>query len=141
MIRFVTGALALLLAACGSTDGGLAVEDIPAEEAPAVEAPEGCADVIDATIEQGSTGYSFAVTVLSADTGWDKYADAWVVWGPGDEVLGERVLAHPHENEQPFTRSLSGVDIPGGIGEVTIAAHDSVLGFCGQVVVLTVPTS
>ena len=56
-----------------------------------------------------------------------------------EEDLGERVLAHPHENEQPFTRSLSGVVIPDGVDTVTIAARDSVLGFCGEVFVLEVP--
>ena len=100
---------------------------------------EGCADVIEATITSGGSGWTIAVTVSSADTGWDKYADAWQVWGPGDEVLAERVLAHPHENEQPFTRSLSGVELPDGVDRVTIAARDSVLGFCGDLFVLEVP--
>ena len=130
MTRYLIGAFALLLAACGS-----------AAEESAVVVNVSCADVIDATIELGSAGYNFDVTVLSADTGWDKYADAWVIRGPDGEVFGERVLAHPHENEQPFTRSLSDVAIPGEVDEVTIAARDSVLGFCGSVLVLEVPRS
>ncbi len=48
-------------------------------------------------------------------------------------VVGERVLTHPHETEQPFTRSLSGVVLPAGTTEVEIAARDSVAGFCGEV--------
>ena len=54
-------------------------------------------------------------------------------------MLGERVLAHPHETEQPFTRSLSGVAIPPNIAEVTVAAHDLVLGFCGTELTVAVP--
>ena len=48
---------------------------------------------------------------------------------PDGTVLGTRVLLHPHENEQPFTRSLSGVEIPDGINEVLIRAHDNVDGY------------
>jgi hypothetical protein len=38
--------------------------------------------------------------------------------------LGMRVLGHPHVNEQPFTRSLSGVQIPDGTTQVQIQARD-----------------
>ena len=47
-------------------------------------------------------------------------------------MLGTRVLAHPHENEQPFTRDLSGVAVPAGVAEVVIRAHDKVEGFGGK---------
>ena len=94
---------------------------------------EGCADVVAATAKRRSDGsWTFAVTVSSTDTGWEKYADAWEVRSPGGEMLATRQLTHPHEAEQPFTRSLSGVVIPEGTVEVTIAARDSVLGFCGE---------
>ncbi len=99
----------------------------------------GCADVIDATIEPGSAGYTISATVRSADTGWDKYADLWEVRTAGGAVLGERVLAHPHVDEQPFTRTLRNLSIPAGTAEVTIAARDSVVGFCGAEYVVEVP--
>ena len=105
----------------------------------ATELGADCAHVVGATIEAGSNGFTIAATVASDDTGWEKYADAWQVWGPDGEVLGERILAHPHENEQPFTRSLSNVQIPGDVAEVTIAARDLVLGFCGDVLLIEVP--
>ncbi len=88
---------------------------------------------------EGGGTFSFEVTVASTETGWDKYADAWEIRGPGGVVLGERVLAHPHETEQPFTRSLSGVAISSDIAEVTVAAHDLVLGFCGEEMTVAVP--
>ncbi len=100
----------------------------------------GCADVIDATIEPGSAGYTISATVQSADTGWDKYADLWEVRTADGAVLGERVLAHPHVDEQPFTRTLSNLSIPEGTDQVTIAARDSVVGFCGAQYVVEVPS-
>jgi len=66
------------------------------------------------------------------DTGWDHYADSWEILNPEGEVLTTRVLMHPHVNEQPFTRSLSGVPIPKGFHEVTVRGHDSVHGYGGK---------
>ena len=51
---------------------------------------------------------------------------------PDGTVLGTRVLVHPHETEQPFTRSLGGVEIPETVAEVTLRAHDSVHGYGGK---------
>lgn len=89
----------------------------------------GEAEVVGAEARQTSDGvWSFDVTVQHADEGWDHYADLWQVIGPDGSVLGERVLAHPHVDEQPFTRSLTGVDIPADVSEVKIVARDSVHG-------------
>ena len=73
--------------------------------------------------------WTFDVTLRHGDTGWDDYADAWRVVDKGGKVLGLRNLAHPHVNEQPFTRSLSGVSIPQDVGEVAVQARDSVGGW------------
>ena len=92
-----------------------------------------------ARIVGGSGGvYSFHVTLRHADTGWEHYADRWEVIGKNGKVLGKRVLLHPHVNEQPFTRSLSGVRIPEGTTSVTIRAHDKVHGYGGHEVTLPV---
>jgi hypothetical protein len=93
----------------------------------------GEADVVDASVQRtGKNTYSFSVTVLHEDSGWEHYANRWQVLAPDGTVLGERVLLHPHENEQPFTRGLSGVIIPSGIDEVIIRAGDSVHEFGGK---------
>ncbi len=84
--------------------------------------------IVDAQAVRQGGGWRFDVTLRHGDTGWDHYADAWSVIGPDGTVLGERVLAHPHVNEQPFTRSLSGVAVPDGIGRVLLRPHDSVHG-------------
>ena len=89
-------------------------------------------DVINVKATPSSSGWRFDVTLQHGDTGWDHYADAWRVVGPDGTVFGTRVLYHPHVEEQPFTRSLSGVEIPEGITSVLVEAHDSVHGWNGQ---------
>ncbi|MEM7488943.1 MAG: hypothetical protein AAF390_07435 [Pseudomonadota bacterium] len=73
--------------------------------------------------------WRFDVTVSHGDTGWDHYADGWEVLGPDGARLGYRELLHPHVEEQPFTRSLGGVQIPDGVDTVTVRAHDNVDGW------------
>jgi hypothetical protein len=95
----------------------------------------GCAHVIDVSASQANDNngtWTFAATVKSADTGWDKYADQWIVLDGESSILGTRDLLHPHETEQPFTRSLTGVVVPTSLDYVVIAARDSVAGFCGS---------
>ncbi len=100
----------------------------------------GKADVIAASANKADDGtYTFSVTVKSDDTGWEKYADRWEVVSTDGTVLGIRVLAHPHEDEQPFTREQSGITVPEGVTEVTIRAHDKVEGFGGKEVTIPLP--
>lgn len=73
--------------------------------------------------------WRFDVTIRHPDTGWDHYADGWRVLDMDGNELGMRVLHHPHESEQPFTRSLGGVTIPDGITQVQIQARCSVDGW------------
>lgn len=87
---------------------------------------------VEATPETAGS-WRFSVTVHHPDTGWEHYADKWQVLGPGGTLLGERVLLHPHVDEQPFTRSLSGVAIPSDVEQVTVRAHDSVDGWGPEV--------
>lgn len=90
------------------------------------------ADVVDVTANCHSNSVcDFNVTVRHADEGWDHYADRWEVLALDGAVLGVRELLHPHENEQPFTRSLSNVEIPGDIDEVIVRARDSVHQYGG----------
>jgi len=82
---------------------------------------------------------TFTVTLEHADQGWNHYANLWEVVTLDDQLLGARVLYHPHENEQPFTRSLSGVSIPAGVRQVKIRARDSVHGYGEQEFVVDIP--
>lgn len=100
----------------------------------------GKADVLEAEAKQASDGtWTFTVTVQHDDAGWDHYANAWVVVGPDEKVLGERVLLHPHDLEQPFTRSASGIRIPDDVERVIIRAKDLVHGFGGAELTLELP--
>jgi hypothetical protein len=106
----------------------------------ATPALAGEADVVGVKATPAGDGtWRFDVTVRHEDAGWDHYADKWDVVGPDGTVLGTRTLLHPHETEQPFTRSLSGVAIPDGITEVTVRAHDSVHEYGGVEMTYTLP--
>ncbi|MEM9627057.1 MAG: hypothetical protein AAGA21_12550 [Pseudomonadota bacterium] len=119
MLRRLTLALALSLAGGAATAGE--------------------ADVVGVEVTaRGDGSYRFDVTVAHEDEGWDHYADAWDVVAPDGTVLGTRVLAHPHVNEQPFTRSTT-VTIPEGITEVTLRAKDSVHDYGGAEITVTLP--
>jgi hypothetical protein len=100
----------------------------------------GEADVIKVAVKKLNTDtYRFDVTVSHNDAGWDHYANKWDVVGPDGTVFGTRTLYHPHVQEQPFTRSLSGVRIPNGISKVTVRAHDSVHKYGGKVAEVALP--
>jgi hypothetical protein len=123
---------AFLLSACGSGEAEVRTDT-------ATTATSECAHVIDVVVAESGDTYSFAVTVASDETGWDKYADGWELRAPDGEVLGFHELLHPHVEEQPFTRSLGGVAVPAGVMVVTVAAKDSVLGYCGETFDITLP--
>ncbi len=93
--------------------------------------------VVAATVraEAGGT-WAFDVTLRHPDTGWDHYADGWAVLAPDGTELAVRELLHPHEDEQPFTRSLSGVVVPAGVTEVAIRARCSVDGWADATVIV-----
>ncbi len=81
---------------------------------------------------------SFLVSVRHDDKGWEHYANRWEILDAGGNVIGVRELAHPHENEQPFTRSLGNVKVPGDTNEVVIRAHDSVHQYGGKELVVRI---
>ena len=95
-------------------------------DAPVVEAVTVSGDVV-------------SVTISHPDTGWDHYADKWDIVGPDGTVYGTRRLLHPHEHEQPFTRSLSGVEIPEGVKKVIVRAHDNVHKYGGAEFTVMLP--
>jgi hypothetical protein len=88
--------------------------------------------IVDAKAVQQGDAWSFSVTLKHDDSGWEHYADAWRVVSTTGEIFGVRTLLHPHENEQPFTRSLNGVPIPAATSLVYIEAHDKVHDWAGQ---------
>ena len=148
----IAAAAALLLVnACGGTPiPPTATSPAPSPTTPPPVEPsptpatveKGNADVLHVrAVQSGDGAWTFHVTVEHPDTGWEDYADGWDVLTPDDEVLKPdpdspftRLLLHPHENEQPFTRSQSGIVIPSGVSRVLVRAHDLVDGYGGRAV-------
>ncbi len=132
-ICLVLGALGL--AACAPQTPA------PPADAPAPQDPAPTyADVLFVRAVQQTDGtWTFSVTVQHPDTGWEHYADGWDVVLPDGTVLKPdpeapftRLLVHPHVDEQPFTRSQSGIRIPADVTRVTVRAHDLVHGYGGR---------
>ncbi|MEM1360770.1 MAG: hypothetical protein AAGF94_03550 [Pseudomonadota bacterium] len=98
-------------------------------------------EVVDVVATESSSGWRFDVTIAHPDTGWDHYADGWEVLAPDGTRLGFRELYHPHVDEQPFTRSLSGVAVPDGITEVIIRPRCNTTGWAEEGVKISLPTS
>ncbi|MCB9451527.1 MAG: hypothetical protein H6672_08810 [Anaerolineaceae bacterium] len=128
LVRLLAVMLSSLLAGCGvlsqmaMSSTGVANADVTFVQA----------------VENKNGTWMFNVTVCHPDTGWDDYADGWDVVLPDGTVLKPdpdspftRLLLHPHETEQPFTRSQSGIVIPPDITQVQVRAHDLVDGFGG----------
>ena len=90
------------------------------------------AAVLEVRMQQVGMLWNIHVTVEHPDTGWDHYADGWEVQDAQGNVLAFRELMHPHVNEQPFTRSISGVVIPDGTKEVFVRGRCSVHGWSDQ---------
>ena len=66
---------------------------------------DGGADVVEVAVSGSKGAYTFAVSLLSHDTGCDHYADWWEVLDGSGGLVYRRILNHSHVDEQPFTRS------------------------------------
>lgn len=150
--------LALLVSGCAAVDAGGTPTAFPGATVQAsptylpeetmtsapTSAHSGNADVTFVRAVQASDGsWTFHVTVQHPDTGWEDYANGWDVVTPDGTVIkpdpeGQftRTLLHPHVDEQPFTRSQSGIQIPAGVTQVRVRAHDLVDGYGGDEVLL-----
>lgn len=106
----------------------------------ALPAVAGEADVVGVKVSCSSESICrFDVSVKHGDEGWEHYANKWEVLSPDGKVLGVRELLHPHEDEQPFTRSLTDVKIPAELDEVVVRAHDLIDGYGGEEVTVALP--
>jgi hypothetical protein len=135
--RLIVAIALLLSAGCGGSDGQGDAPDTPATPTGAIVLHP---DVVDATAEQAADGtWRFDVTLSSPYDTPERYADAWRVLGPDGTVYGVRELLHDHQFEQPFTRSLSGVEIPEGVATVTVEGRDQVSRWGGETFELELP--
>jgi len=126
---------------CVFTTAGLS--ESGGEDQPDVVKPDlNYAQVVYVKATQGVDGsWCIHATVRHNDEGWDHYANAWQVLDEEGRELAWRMLAHPHDDEQPFERSKCDVNIPPGVGRLIVQAKCSIHGFGGQSVTvdLSVP--
>lgn len=102
------------------------------------QAGESLIVAVEASVASANGTRNFHVSVLHNDQGWDHYADRFEILTDKGEVISTRVLAHPHVNEQPFTREKYGVKIPQGLMRIYVRAHDKIHGY-GPKVMITLP--
>ncbi len=121
-------ALALALGGCAETSeepdagGGAEFPDVTAVE-----------------IGQDDQTFTVDVTMSSPYDSPKRYADGWRVLDEQGDVLGEMELGHDHADEQPFTRTQTGLAIPEDVTTVTVEGRDSENGYGGATVEATVP--
>ena len=123
----------ILIGGC-SGDSGVTVShaDTNPQITAAASSEQRFPEVTDAqATSAGGDTWTFAVTISSPYDTPQRYADGWRVLGPDGTEYGVRVLAHDHAGEQPFTRSLGGVEIPADVNVVLIEARDLVNGWSG----------
>lgn len=127
----ITSLLAVLLAGCSAAQA-------PAASAPTAPVSDAVAaadqrfpDIVGVEVSGAAPGYSFAVTVSSPYDTPDRYADAFRVRGEDGTVFGVNELTHDHATEQPFTRTLSDVAVPGGVARVVVEGRDRANGWGG----------
>lgn len=97
-------------------------------------------DVREAELERsGDDTWSLSVTISSPYDSPERYADGWRVLAPDGDVLGKHELMHAHTNEQPFTRTQRGLEIPQGVEKITVEGRDLKNGYGGETVTIPVP--
>ncbi|NMR27311.1 hypothetical protein HH219_17515 [Pseudoalteromonas sp. NEC-BIFX-2020_015] len=95
------------------------------------------AQVNDVFVTQQSSGtWCFNTSVRHNDQGWEHYADGWEILDLEGNQLGSRKLHHPHNNEQPFTRSQCDIAIPTKSSIVIVRARCNKHGFGGKSMVV-----
>lgn len=120
----------LLSTACQGTP-----DDTPSNTASAQRHP----DVTKVTVQRTDGTYTFMVTISSPYDTPERYADGWRVKGEDGTVYGTHTLGHDHADEQPFTRTQTGVRIPAKVTKVTVEARDKTHGYGGATKTITLP--
>jgi len=144
--------VALAASACGGSANGLdeapasppasseaAEREVPAPSDGTEDAQEFPEVVAAAASRADDNTIRFDVTVSSPYDSPLRYADAWRIVGSDGTVYGIRELLHDHAGEQPFMRSLDGIEIPNRVESVTVEARDLANGWGGTTVEVKLP--
>ena len=90
--------------------------------------------------QKPDNSWCFATTVRHNDQGWQHFANGWEVLDLAGKQLAYRQLSHPHDNEQPFTRSLCNIKIPSGMSKVIVRARCNKHAFGGAPIIVKLNT-
>lgn len=138
--------LLLLLAGCSadtSTSGADTPSPVPTASSTPPEPDTTNADhpdVVAASLERDDNGsWRLEVTLSSQYDSPERYADGWRVLDKDGAVLGEHTLTHDHADEQPVTRTQSGLQIPDDLDQVTVQGKDTENGYGGATLSVPVP--
>ena len=96
-------------------------------------------DVVSAELEPDGNAWRLTATLSSPYDSAERYADAFRARTEDGTVLGVRELLHDHAGEQPFTRSLEGLEIPDGVERIVVEGRDLEHGWGGGTVTIDVP--
>ena len=96
-------------------------------------------DVLEAELEPAGDAWRLTATISSPYDTPDRDADAFRVLTPAGEELGVRELLPGRADEQDFTRSLDGLEIPADVAEVIVEGRDQQHGWGGGTVRVPVP--
>ncbi|TFH13031.1 MAG: hypothetical protein E4H05_11585 [Acidimicrobiales bacterium] len=130
---------ATAIAACGDDDAASGPEPPSTSTSVATSGDEQqFPDILDVAITPQGDTFRFDVTISSPYDTPERYADAWRIVAPDGTELGVRELTHDHAAEQPFTRSLTGVVIPGDVTTVTVEGRDLLNGWGGTTLMVTI---
>jgi hypothetical protein len=97
-------------------------------------------DVVAAELEPQGDTWRLSATLSSPYDTSERYADAFRALSEDGTELGVRELLHDHANEQPFTRSLTGLEIPDDVSRITVEGRDQEYGWGGDTVEVEVPS-
>ncbi len=133
----------LALAGCSSPPGDDGASADPTSSASSSDgvgaSDQEFPDVVEAVVEPSSGAFDVDATVSSPYDTPERYADAFRVRGEDGTVYGVRELTHDHASEQPFTRTLTGLDLPDDVDEVVVEGRDQANGWGGATVTVEVP--
>jgi hypothetical protein len=110
------------------------------------QAQENCCDVIELAADGKATDGSWTITptlwspyevTMSATQYCDFVEIRSADVGTTYTVLGKRTFDSPHPEEQPFSRAIRDIILPDGTNTITAVGHDSVNGYCGETLTLT----
>ena len=83
--------------------------------------------------------FHIKVTIEHQDTGWDDYVDAWEIFAPDGQILGQRPFFEPDLEDGKTVSALSGVVIPEDVKTAIIRARMHPHGHMGDPVEIAIP--